>query len=204
MSSDNRRPFPAERFAAEPAALLVVDMQRDFLEAGAPLPADGGLAVVPRINHLIGLARGAGLPVIFTHEVHRADGSDYGIELEYDPRHCEEGTPGADLLPALDAAPGDRHIYKRRYDAFLGTDLDFLLRGLGVRNLYVCGVDTDICVLGSVVSARNLDYRVAVVADCCAGSSAEAHDAALVCLGTVFGHIVTTDEVAAVLAPAAE
>lgn len=197
MTSSEEK-FPKDRFTDEPAALIIVDMQRDFLEAGAPVEASGGLAIVSGINRLIAGARRAGIAVIFTHEVHRADGSDYGIELEYDPRHCEEGTTGADLLPGLDVAVEDFHIFKRRYDAFVGTDMDLLLRSLKVRNLFFCGVDTDICVLASVVSARNHDYRVAVVSDCCAGSSEEAHHAALICLGTVFGHITTSVEVESV------
>ena len=194
MAADSRKPFPEERFQGAPAALIVVDMQVDFVEPGAPVMADGGLAIVAGINRLISVARRSGTPVIFTHEIHRADGSDYGIELEYDPRHCEEGTEGAGLLPALDVAEGDLHVYKRRYDAFFGTDLDLLLRSLTVKNLVFCGVDTDICVLGSVVSARNHDYRVAVVEDCCAGSSMEAHRAALVCMGTVFGYVVRSTD----------
>jgi nicotinamidase-related amidase len=194
MAADGGETFPNERFLDAPAALIVVDMQIDFVERGAPVMAEGGLAIVPGINRLVSVARRSGTPVIFTHEVHRADGSDYGIELEYDPRHCEEGTEGAQLLPALDVGEGDLHVYKRRYDAFFGTDLDLLLRSLNIKNLVFCGVDTDICVLGSVVSARNHDYRVAVVEDCCAGSSMEAHRAALVCMGTVFGHVVRSTD----------
>lgn len=195
MCMADRRPFPIHLFASVSAALMVIDMQCDFLEADAPVQADGGLAIVPKINRLIAAARRAGVAVIFTHELHRPDASDYGIELEYDPRHCEEGTRGAELLPALDVAIGDFHVYKRRYDAFVGTDMDLLLRSLQVKNLYFCGVDTDICVLSSVVSARNHDYRVAVVEDCCAGSSVEAHQAALICMGTVFGYITHSGEV---------
>lgn len=188
MAETEAGSFP-QCFTDEPAALVIIDMQRDFLEDGAPVQACGGLKIVPAINRLIASARRAGVAVIFTHEVHRADGSDYGIELEYDPRHCEEGTTGADLLPQLDIDAADFHVHKRRYDAFVGTDMDLLLRSLKVKTLFFCGVDTDICVLASVVSARNHDYRVAVVADACAGSSEEAHRAGLVCMGTVFGHI---------------
>ena len=180
--------FPEKAFRERKSALVVIDMQRDFLEDGAPVQADGGLAIIDHINTLIAATREAGLPVIFTHEVHRSDGADYGIELEFDPRHCEEGTTGADLHPDLDIIDADYHIKKRRYDAFVGTDMDLLLRSLKVENLYFCGVDTDICVLGSVVSARNHDYRCALVPEACAGSSAEAHAAALIVLDTVFSH----------------
>ncbi len=191
--AEHERPDDNEfrrRFVTQLQAVVVVDMQRDFLLSGAPLMAHGGEAILRSVNQLTAAARAGGVPVVFTHEVHRADTSDYGIEVEYDPRHCEEGTVGAELHPALSVAPADYHVYKRRYDAFEATDLDLLLRGLGVRNVLVCGVDTDICVLGTVVSARNHDYRVAVVADCCAGTSPAHHDAALLCMGTVFARVV--------------
>ncbi len=179
----------------DPTALLVIDMQRDFLDPGAPVETPGGLALVPGINRLARTARTAGVPVIFTHERHRADRSDFGIELEYEPAHCLEGTPGADLSPDLEMATGDFHITgKRRYDAFLGTDLDGLLRSLGIRALVVVGVCTDICVASTAQHARNLDYRVFVARDGVAGTSPERHEAALLCLSHVFARLTTLDE----------
>jgi nicotinamidase-related amidase len=81
----------------------------------------GGLALIPRLNRLTARARAAGMPVIFTQEMHRADRSDFGIELEFEPPHCLEGTPGMDLAGELDVVTGDHRILnKRRYDAFLG------------------------------------------------------------------------------------
>ena len=88
-------------------------------------------------------------------------GSDFGIELSFEPPHCLEGTPGMDLADGLDVAPTDyRILNKRRYDAFLGTDLETLLRSLRVDSLLVTGVCTDICVMDFVLtflSARNHD-----------------------------------------------
>lgn len=78
-------------------AVLVIDMQRDFLAPGAPVATPGGLDLIPRINRLTARARGLGMPVIFTQEMHRADKSDFGIELEFEPPHCLEGTPGMEL-----------------------------------------------------------------------------------------------------------
>lgn len=190
------RDLPIVKLMSAPAALIVVDMQKDFIEAGRPLPADGGLKIIPNVNRLISVARSQSWPVIFTHETHRPDLSDYGIELEFDPRHCEETTDGPELADGIAAIEADRHIWsKRRYDAFFGTELDTLLRSLGVKNLFVCGVDTDICVLSTVCTARNLDYRVVVVSDCCAGSTERAHQAGLICLGTSFAYIACLDEV---------
>jgi nicotinamidase-related amidase len=183
---------PSPPFSADGAALLVIDMQRDFLDRGAPAETLGGLALVPGINRLAAAARSARVPVIFTHERHRPDLSDFGIELEYEAVHCVEGTPGVELVPGLEVAPGDYHVTsKRRYDAFEGTDLDGLLRMLRVRQLVVTGVCTDVCVSATVQRARNLDYRVFLVEDGVAATSLERHHAALLCLSHVFCRLTT-------------
>jgi nicotinamidase-related amidase len=184
------------RIDPQSSAVVVIDMQRDFLEPGAPVATPGGLDLIPRINGLTARARALGMPVIFTQEMHRADKSDFGIELEFEPPHCLEGTPGMELAEQLDVAAGDyRILNKRRYDAFLGTDLETLLRTLRIENLLVAGVCTDICVTSTVQHARNLDFRCYVLRDCVAGTTAERHEAALLCLGHVFGYVVSLAEV---------
>ena len=183
--------------APKRTALLVIDMQNDFVVPGAPVAAPGAPDVVPVISGLARRARARGFPVVFTQEMHRADYSDFGIELEFEPPHCLEGTVGLDLVDELAPQPGDHVIQnKRRYDAFLGTDLDLVLRGADVQNLIVTGVCTDICVSSTVQHARNLDYRCFVVTDGVAGTSPERHKAALVCMGHVFAHVGTAKEIA--------
>jgi nicotinamidase-related amidase len=181
---------------AKRAAVLVIDMQRDFVDPGAPIAAPGATDLIPRINRLTARARTLGMPVIFTQEMHRADKSDFGIELEFEPSHCLEGTSGMELTERLEVAPTDyRVLNKRRYDAFLGTDLETLLRSLRVESLLVAGVCTDICVSSTVQHARNLDFRCYVIEDCVAGTSAERHAAALLCLGHVFGYVLSLADV---------
>lgn len=190
------RALPRPQLVPATTALLVIDMERDFVDAGAVQETPGGRAIIPQINRLIGWARRHGLPVIFTQEMHRSDHSDYGIELEYDPVHCLEESPGCELVEGLDVRPEDRRIRaKRRYDSFLGTDLDLLLRGLGVRNLVCCGVTTHVCVMSTVYTARNLDYRVVVPHDAVAGVSPAHHAAALLCMSDVFAYVSTTSAV---------
>jgi len=180
--------------------VLVIDMQRDFLDPGAPVETPGGRAIIPAINRLTARARALGMPVVFTQEMHRADKSDFGIELEFEPPHCLEETPGVELADGLEIAPTDYRISgKRRYDAFLGTDLETLLRGLRAENLIVAGVCTDICVTSTVQHARNLDFRCVIPRECVAGTTPERHAAALLCLGHVFGYITSLEEVEATL-----
>lgn len=200
------RPLPAERIRPVDTALLVIDMERDFVDAGAVQETPGGRAIVPAINRLIAWARAHGVPVIFTHEMHRADLSDYGIELEFDPVHCLEGTPGCELTDGLEARPGDYRIRnKRRYDCFLGTDLDLLLRSRRIANLVCCGVTTHCCVMSTVYTARNLDYRVLVPRDAVAAVSPAHQAAALLCMSDVFAYVTDVDAVTALwkAAPAA-
>ena len=185
--------------APQKTALLVIDMQNDFVTPGAPVAAPGAVEIIPVISGLAQRARAKGLPVIYTQEMHRADGSDFGIELEFEPEHCLEGTSGLDIFGELKPEPGDRVIRnKRRYDAFLGTDLGFVLHGTGTENLIITGVCTDICVSATVQHARNLDYRCFVASDAVAGTSPQRHAAALLCLEHVFAHVGTAAEIAAV------
>jgi biuret amidohydrolase len=192
-------PVALERLMSDPrrSALLIIDMQNDFLVAGAPVLAPGGLELVPTIAALAREARRNELPVVFTQEMHRADHSDFGIELAFEPPHCIEGTPGMDLVAGLEPEPGDVRIMgKRRYDAFLGTDLDLALRVRGVENLLVTGVCTDVCVISTVHHARNLDYRCFVLSDAVAGTTPERHRATLSCIEHAFGFVGTVAEVA--------
>jgi biuret amidohydrolase len=188
----------------ERTALLVIDMQNDFLLPDAPVHTPGGLELVTTISRLGRSCREAGFPVVFTQEMHRADLSDFGIELDFEPPHCLEGTLGMDLVAGLEPQEGDLNIRgKRRYDAFLGTDLDLALRARGVENLLVTGVCTDICVICTVHHARNLDYRVVVLKDAVAGTTPERHAAALACMEHVFARLSTVAEASPVFGLAA-
>jgi nicotinamidase-related amidase len=187
---------PQEPFIRRPeaTALLVIDMQNDFLLPDAPVPAPGGLELVPVIADLARRARQADAPVIFTQEAHRPGRQDFGIERFFEPIHCVEGGTGIEIADGLAPEPPDLVIRaKRRYDAFLGTELDLVLRLHEIENLVVVGVCTDVCVSATVQHARNLDYRCLVLRDATAGTSVERHEAALLCLEIAFARIETVD-----------
>lgn len=163
------------------AALLVIDPQVDFLglvEAGSP-QTRGPQDALAGMERLITAARAAGTPVVVTQELHRPGAVDFGRELDgHEPVHCVEGTPGAELVEALRPGPSEHLIRKRRYSAFFATDLDLLLRGLGIDTIVACGLLSDVCVHYTCVDAHQLDLHVHVVPEACAGSSAEASLAA--------------------------
>ena len=161
-------------------ALLVIDMQHDFVDRTAPVPCHGASSVVPKIKRLVEKAHATGIPVIYTKELHRANKVDLGRELDGDcPLHCIEGTRGAEIVEDLNPREKDYVIGKRRYSCFLGTDLLILLKGLDVDILYLTGVATDVCVYLTAMDAHQLDYKVKIVEDCAAGTSKAAHKAAL-------------------------
>ena len=164
-------------------ALLIIDMQYDFLAEGAPVFCIGGLEMIPRVQQLANACRKQNIPVIYTREVHRPSGIDMGRELDgNEPDHCLDGSKGAEIHQDLTPNQGDYLVNKVRYDAFLGTELVFLLNGLGIfpgDTLIVCGVASNVCVHYTSAGAHQRDYRIKVVEDCCAGSSIEEHEAAM-------------------------
>lgn len=125
-------------------------------------------------------ARASNIPVIFIQEVHRPDLVDFGRELDGDEDvHCLEDNPNTEIAKEMGFLDNDYLIKKRRYSAFFGTDFEILLRGLKIDTLLLCGGLTDVCVHYTFVDGHQSDYFCRVIEDCVAGSSREAHDAAL-------------------------
>ena len=165
------------------AALIVIDMQQGysqpFEQAGIPLMA-GFAEQVDRVVGVVDACRTAGVPVVFTQEVHRRNLVGFGRELDGDESiHCLEGDPGTELVEELRPREGDYLIAKRRYSCFFGTDLEILLRGLDVKTLLLVGGLTDVCVHYTFADAHQWNYHVRVLEDCVLGSTAERHQASL-------------------------
>jgi nicotinamidase-related amidase len=165
------------------AALIVIDMQQGgylpLEEAGIPL-MPGFAEQVERVVRVVDACRTAGVPVIFTQQVHRRDLVDFGRELDGDERiHCLEGDPDSELVEELRPREGDHVITKRRSSCFFGTDLEILLRDLHVQTLLLVGGLTDVSVHYTFADARQRDYQVRVLEDCLLGSTVERHNAAL-------------------------
>jgi len=171
--------------------MLVIDMQCDFVDDDAPIACKGAKDLVPRILALKRTARAAGIPVIYTKEAHRSQKIDFGLELEYgEIEHCVEGTRGVEIIDELRPEDCDHVIVKRRYSAFFATDLDLLLRVLGIDTLILTGVATDVCVRATAQDALQLDYRVFVPPECVAGTSEARHTAALEHIAYVLGRVL--------------
>lgn len=165
-------------------ALIVIDIQAEtFLDrTDEAIPTMSGYADRMRLARTaIDKARESDIPVIFIQEVHRPDLVDFGRELDgSETVHCIETSPGTDIaIEEMGFLPSDYLIRKRRYSAFFGTDFEILLRGLKIDTLLLCGGLTDVCVHYTFVDGHQSDYFCRVIEECVAGSSEEAHEAAL-------------------------
>lgn len=179
-------------------ALIIIDMQRDFVDPSAPIACAGAQDIIPMIRRITDMARSAGIPVIYTQESHRRQKIDFGLELEYgETEHCIEGTPGVEIISELIPAESDYVLVKRRYSGFFATDLDLLLKGLSVNTLILSGVATDVCVRATAQDALQLNYRVLLPRECVAGTTVSRHEAALEHIGYVLGYVMSLDDVMA-------
>jgi len=205
-------------------ALVIIDMQRDFLEPGGfgeSLGNDVALlnAAVAPCRALLDAARRLGMLVVHTREGHRPDLSDAPrAKVERGApslrigapgpmgRILIRGEPGHDIVPALAPLEGEPVVDKPGKGAFFATDLDGLLRNRGVDALLVCGVTTEVCVHTTVREANDRGYRCIVPGDCCASYFPEFHAAGLAMIkaqGGIFGWVSDSRRVLAALSGAA-
>jgi nicotinamidase/pyrazinamidase len=162
-------------------ALLVVDVQRDFLPGGALAVAQGD-RILPVIDRIVGLFARLGLPVIASRDWHPPDHCSFRPQGGPWPVHCVAGGDGARFAERLRLPTGAGIVSKATdtwsdaYSAFEGTGLAGVLRRTGVRRLFVVGLATDYCVLHSVVDALGLGLSVVVLQDGIAAVDVHAGD----------------------------
>jgi nicotinamidase/pyrazinamidase len=151
-------------------ALLVVDVQRDFLPGGA-LAVAGGDAILPRINRYAAEFERHGLPVFATRDWHPPDHCSFASRKGPWPPHCVAGTPGAEWPAALMLPSETRVISKATtrdadaYSGFQGTDLAAQLHALGCHRVFICGLATDYCVKATALDALAEGFTVFVLED---------------------------------------
>jgi nicotinamidase-related amidase len=156
-------------------ALLVIDMLNDFVKEGGSLVVPGAVNIIPRIREWIDKARAEKIPIIYALDAHRPDDP----EFERWGRHAVKGTWGAEVVSELKPQPEDYLILKRRYDVFFGTELDLYLRELGVTELIITGVLTDVCVMSTAIGAYMRGYKITVPQNAVATITEERHRFAL-------------------------
>ena len=204
-------------FPPEKTALLLIDMQRDFIDnVEANGESEPVQAIVPALRDLLGAARAAGMTVAHTREGHVPDLSDLndakrersrdaGAEIGAEGamgRYLVRGEHGHDFIDALRPEPGEWIIDKPGFGAFYATDLELRLRARGITHLIIGGVTTQCCVQSTLREAVDRGYRCLTLADGCATFDTSLHDATMAIIqseGHLFGWIGTCGDVAAAL-----
>ena len=214
-----------EPVALDPArtALVMIDMQRDFLEPGGFGEALGNdvtrlSAAIAPCKALLDRARTAGMLVVHTREGHRPDLADAPpAKVERGAPHRRIGDPGPmgrilirgesghDIVPALYPQAGEPVVDKPGKGAFYATDLHGILQNRDIENLIVCGVTTEVCVHTTVREANDRGYRCIVPSDCCGSYFPEFHEIGLRMIaaqGGIFGWVTDSTRVLAALGDA--
>lgn len=154
-------------------ALIMIDMQRGFLDSASPLCIPSAEATVPACAALIDRCHAAGIPVIYAVRHYRSDGSD--VEKPRAAAWAAGGKPlsedcAAHLSDAFPSAftvlPQDYMLVKPRFSAFFHTGLDLILRRLGVQTVLLAGTTTPNCIRTTCYDAISLDYDAVVLSDC--------------------------------------
>jgi nicotinamidase-related amidase len=195
-----KRGFPP--ISKDNTVLTIVDMQRDFLDDGAPCFIPGGRSVVPAAARLLGAFRDAGLPVVHVTTVWQKDGvnmSRFTTSEELMERGLREGEPGIEPVDELTPLAGEYSVHKTRYSGFYGTELEALLRALGAVHVVVVGVATNYCVRSTVHDAAFRDFLPVVPSDCTTSYTQEEHAQTLKDIETGFGWVKTSDEILSLL-----
>lgn len=193
---------------SERTAVIVIDLQKEFVDADGLLRVEGAERVVERLPRLTDAARGAGSPIVFT----RYRGRPQVPAGRTTQRLCIDGlhlAAQAELSASVAAGPDDIVVDKPRQSAFYGTDLDLVLRRLDVGRVVLTGLTTNSCVLATAYDAAARDLDVVAVRDLAWArpvpgepglTATQAHEAALAFVGYGLGEVRTLDETLPLLA----
>src|SRR5579864_4080620 len=191
-------------------AMIVVDMQNDFVASGAVMETPAARQIVPKIAEALEICRNAGIKIIYTAHVHRRDGCDMGLFDDVHPPIANrdalvDGTPGVEVYPDLAPAPGEHVIKKHRYSGFFGTDLDIILREWLIDTVIISGTTTENCCHATARDAMFRNYRVVFLSDATATydypdrgfgamPAADVHHATLVILAASTAHVMSVKD----------
>lgn len=209
----NLAPLPLPPLDPARTILFVCDMQNGFVKPGGSisklgLPTDRTVEPIAPIKRMISAFRDVGAPVLFSQMWLRADYTDAGILAEVFPPlkglgHCVAETWDAEIISELAPEPNDYIVRKTRFDAFHGTNLELTLRCLGIEQIVMVGIATNVCVEATVRGAFSRDFRVLLAVDATASYTKEMEEASLGSMGFGFARLTDVESVLAALAAGA-
>ncbi len=157
-------------------ALIIIDMQNDFVLEDAPMRSDGALEIVPKVKEVLDAFRMHKLPVFHVSREYRVDGSDIEhtrLEAFKNQKYCLPGTKGSDIIDELYPIDGEFRIVKKRFSGFMNTELDLMLRRLSIKKIVVCGIQYPNCIRATVFDGIALGYDVTLLTDATAAKTPE-------------------------------
>jgi len=180
------------------ACLLVIDMQNEFLSESGGDFFHNALDIVPNVKRVIQACRKAGIPVVYTGHAHEDPAVDGGMTAEWWPEIKEgrclvKGRKGAEIYAPLVPRKDEEVIWKHRYSGFHNTGLETALLGMGVTDLIITGILTNICCETTARDAFMRDFRIFFLADATATSEPEFQVATLKNLAYAFAYVLTVE-----------
>lgn len=167
-------------------AVIVIDMLNDFVTGS--IKCDRAQRIIPPLQRLLAAARKAGVPVIYSNDCHLPE---VDKEFKIWGAHAVRGTDGADVIPELAPQPRDYVVPKRRYSGFYGTDLEMLLRELGVDTVILTGLHANMCVRHTAADAYFSDFNIVVPSDGTEAFTEADFEGGLAYLKQVYGAEIT-------------
>src|SRR2546426_1263823 len=171
-------------------ALIVVDMQNDFVKPGGALVVEQAKGTMSAIQRLLALARRSGMVVLYTQDTHDPGDPEFPIWGQ----HVLRGSWGWQIVDELAPQAGERVIQKLRYDGFFGTPLDDELRMKDIKTVIVCGTVANICVLHTAGSAALRGYTVILPVDAISAITPFDQQVAIRQTSFLYGGVITTSE----------
>ena len=183
-------------------ALLVIDMQNDFVLENTPLRVKGALVIVDNVKKVLQEFRASGLPVFHIVRIHRKDGSDVEIirkQIFSETPFGVENTKGAEIIEELKPKENEYIVKKIRMSAFFNTDLDSILRSLAVKNIVIVGIQTPNCVRTTAFDAVAYNYNTFLIEDATAAQTKQIHEGNVLDMSNAGIKIIKTEQIKDIL-----
>ncbi|BAF71885.1 cysteine hydrolase family protein [Sulfurovum sp. NBC37-1] len=178
-------------------ALIIVDMQNDFVLPNAPHCIEGAVPIIPNIQKVLYTFREKLLPVFHVYREYRADGSDIEKTRLDDflggTKYCVPRTKGCEIIDGLSPMDGEYRIVKNRFSGFMNTELDFILRRLKIERIVVCGIQYPNCIRATIYDGIALGYDVTLVTDATAAQTEEIAQANIMDIRNIGVECISTE-----------